>query len=82
MALCRKCKAHIIFARTENGKTAPFDAKPQTFFTIFNNGYGNEARSVKVYTSHFATCPEADHFRKKGGKQNVRQEIHQKGAKD
>lgn len=72
---CRACDADIFFAPTAAGKSVPLDAKP-----VENGNYflddGGIARVIgkgqftlvarELYLSHFATCPDAQRFRKKG----------------
>jgi hypothetical protein len=77
MSLCRSCGAQILWARTEKGKKAPIDLEPNPLGTIIirekegeqplaifgvpDGAFPEEPR----HTSHFATCPEADHWRHK-----------------
>lgn len=56
-ARCASCKAPIYWIEMRGGKKMPVD-------------YPGESRVwfgcvVKVYTSHFATCPNADKHRKR-----------------
>lgn len=69
MSNCRSCHAEIIWAKTESGKAMPLDAKPEKRFILFPGPDGNEDEAVAVdtYVSHFATCPNANQHRKKGG---------------
>jgi len=53
---CRKCNAEIVFLRTATGKMMPVDAN-----TVKPGDVNYEHHK---HTSHFATCPEADRFRK------------------
>jgi len=60
---CRKCGKNIIFLPTTKGKLAPVDAETVPITAeVFN---------PKAMLSHFASCPNADEFRKpkKGKKQ-------------
>lgn len=77
---CRSCNADIIWIRTAGGKTIPCDAQtlyykktpggPEKIVTL-----GGEVVSAVLvskeeaegigFQSHFATCPDADDFRKK-----------------
>ena len=71
-ANCRSCGAKIVWAITENGKRAPFDAEPidmrGTFALVpFADPERLEAQSAsgdRRYRSHFATCPNAAEHRK------------------
>ena len=77
---CRACGAEIIFIKTIAGKTIPCNAEEHHYIpshdgcSIFVNPDGTTERGYEIrtqidgqrigYTSHFATCPEADSFRK------------------
>ena len=77
---CRACHAPIGFIKTTAGKTVPVDAECLNFLPnekgplLFVMVDGSTKRGYKVnkeqdgsefgYISHFATCPEADKFRK------------------
>jgi len=63
---CRGCGAEIIWAITEQGKRIPLDAKDERRFIVGVNQADDEVEAVlcKTYTTHFATCPKADQFRK------------------
>lgn len=54
---CKGCGAPVVWIRTERGRSAPCDPIAVTVITL-----GGE--SVRGYTSHFATCPQAARFRK------------------
>lgn len=58
---CSSCGSEIIFLKTAAGKAMPVDYLP----TI----QPGEVFDHKKHTSHFATCPDAQRFRrkKKGG---------------
>jgi len=56
MAECRKCGKRIMFLKTSRGTSMPVD-------------YDEEHKDDKlfnrtIHTSHFATCPKAEEFRK------------------
>ncbi len=61
---CRSCGAPIFWAITPSGKRIPLDAEPveQRGLFVFDNGYAKPP--PVVYQSHFATCPDADSWRK------------------
>lgn len=70
---CRACNASIFFAPTAAGKSVPLDEEPVEAGN-YHIGLDGVARVVKkdeprptplLYISHFATCPEAQRFRKK-----------------
>lgn len=55
---CKTCRARIIFLRTGAGKKIPVDAdtvEPE-----------DKTFDHERHVSHFATCSEADHFRRRG----------------
>lgn len=55
--ICKKCKAEIRWIKTEKGKWMPVDPKEITLISI-------EGKIIKGYMPHWATCPNADYFRK------------------
>ena len=77
---CRACGAPIGFIKTKAGKTVPVDEKSLNFLpdpegnelfvlvggsTQRGNRVEEESNSSQIgFISHFATCPEADKFRK------------------
>ena len=76
---CRACGAEIGFIKTVSGKTCPVDAKSEYFVPgigdeLFVLPDGTTQRGLRTeeegnstqigYVSHFATCTEADKFRK------------------
>ena len=77
---CRACGAPIGFVKTIAGKTVPVDEKSVSFLPdpngkeLFVMIDGSTQRGARVeketdsthvgFISHFATCPEADKFRK------------------
>lgn len=80
MSTCKSCGAEIRWVKTMAGKNMPMDTEPTKGFVIVHAGDGGwklegdgggyshseaTARQVEVYTSHFATCPNADEHRKK-----------------
>ena len=82
-SFCRACGAEILFIKTLTGKTTPADAEPVSFmeddrgtdFFILLDGSTRRGRrcderesGLTGYVSHFATCPNAEAFRKRGKK--------------
>lgn len=81
MSKCRSCGAPIIWITTKAGKAIPCDAEPIFFnladlddkdakFLIKDDGevakgIVNPAGDLVGHTSHFATCPQADKWRRK-----------------
>lgn len=71
---CRACGGSIFFAPTAAGKSVPLDAEPAANgnYRICDDGIArvvkkDEAPSYSsLFISHFATCPDAQRFRKKG----------------
>lgn len=72
MAKCRSCEAEIVWATSERtGKPMPLDATPTAngnMVMIAGKARGYTEEDAKLhrdrYTSHFATCPDADKFRR------------------
>jgi len=58
---CKKCGAQIEFIKMKSGKFMPVNVEP---YKIVVTDGGETARGR---TSHYATCPFAQEFRKKGG---------------
>jgi hypothetical protein len=81
VANCRSCKAPIIWCRTSSGKNMPVDADPDErgdfFLSRAEDGKldafhvrrypGKMPEDVERYTSHFATCEDANQFRRPRG---------------
>lgn len=66
MAKCKGCGAEIIWAKNENNKMIPLDAKaPVYVLTIEENirdANCQRSRNPRAYVTHFATCPKANEF--------------------
>ena len=78
MARCRTCEAPIEWATTPAGKTMPLDAAPTASGTwCYSRGETwlatEEDRALKrpLYTSHFATCPDAAQHRTPRGRRKA-----------
>jgi hypothetical protein len=56
---CRGCGESIDWVKTTNGKPMPVDTEYVTVVT-------DKGEVVKGRVSHFATCAQADRFRKRG----------------
>lgn len=72
MATCKACGAVIEWAETQSGKSMPLDSEPSAFGQwCFVNGKTWQVRPRDrelhrpTYTPHWATCPEADSFRRR-----------------
>lgn len=70
-ARCRTCEAPIIWATTKSGVSMPLDEQPtpkgNMVIVAGKTWHANEAdRRLhrSLYTSHFATCPDADEHRR------------------
>jgi hypothetical protein len=71
---CKACDAPIVWAKTPNGKVIPIDAEPSpdgnvVLFAGPGSGellafFRNVKGAHRLHKSHFATCPNADRFRK------------------
>jgi hypothetical protein len=70
---CRSCGADVIWALSRNGKPMPFDAKPVTGIYYLIDGIHPEEKLAvhatrpetgPLFRSHFATCPDAEKWRK------------------
>ena len=71
-AACRSCGAPIIWAETVNGKRMPLDEDPDPAgkFTLDEEHnppvaeYAKPDAKGELFTSHFATCPNAAEHRR------------------
>jgi len=59
---CKSCDAVILWAKTIAGKSMPLNAKKTRVLVL--NPSGNIDRSYFGHESHFATCTNADAWRK------------------
>jgi len=71
---CTGCGADVVWVRMQkSGKWMILDAKAKQMVRLVENdqtramGGGPLAEVVKVYESHWVTCPVADKFRGKEG---------------
>jgi hypothetical protein len=72
MSTCRTCEADILWARTRAGESIPVDAVPRPDGTLVLHGEPPNRLALPrlpldsepFYASHFATCPNADKFRR------------------
>ena len=55
---CKACKQNIHFVETKKGRLMPCNPKKLTVITVMGD-------VVSGWEAHFATCPQADKFRKK-----------------
>jgi hypothetical protein len=64
---CKSCNAEIVWVTTPSGKTMPLNAMTKTLWAIEPDGAqcgSPRAKPVQVRESHFATCKDADAWRK------------------
>ena len=61
---CKLCGARIFFVKTEKGSLMPLDEKKRRIIVLDSKGV--YMRAEAGYETHYATCPNADEFRKKG----------------
>lgn len=68
---CRSCEAEILWVTTRTGKSMPLDVEPSpkgNMVLVAGKTWvaTDEDRRLKrpTFTSHFATCPEADQWRR------------------
>ena len=73
MVKCKGCGAEIIWAKNENDKLIPLDAKAPVYVltmredtTMTGTARCQRAEKGRAFVSHFATCPKANEF--SGGK--------------
>lgn len=57
---CSSCKAPIFFVKTQNGNWMPMDRDGKMMIVL----HGEYAKMQMCYTPHWATCPDADKFKK------------------
>jgi len=55
MSKCKSCHAEIVWLKSKKGKNIPVDA--ETY-------HGEEGFDFEKHRAHFATCPNAEDFRK------------------
>lgn len=66
VAECRSCSAPIVWVYTDDRKAMPVDAKPERRLVPTGSTRDGKPRMRvrATYVSHFATCPDADRWRK------------------
>jgi len=60
---CKGCGREINWVKTLNGKNMPVDPEPQTMVVTTKNDKAWVSKTC--YVPHWATCPNADDFRKR-----------------
>lgn len=71
-ASCRTCGEPIIWTQTNSGKRMPVDAEPNSEGTfslreeddLVLATYVRAGSDPELHTSHFATCPQSNAWRK------------------
>lgn len=63
-ARCRSCGAAMTFITTAGGKPHPVDAEPQKRWVRYGSPERPQWKLVDTYSSHFATCPNAEQHRR------------------
>lgn len=64
---CRSCEAPILWVKLRPGlKAHPVDETPKKVIVLsdVSDGGAPVAKMVDGYTSHFATCPDAEGWRR------------------
>jgi hypothetical protein len=65
-ARCRACQAPIVWAElVTSGKRMPFNAPLVALETQVDRAAHRTQELVDLGESHFATCPQADRFRRR-----------------
>jgi hypothetical protein len=68
MSTCKSCSAPVIWAKTARGENIPLNPVPIVGGNLeLVDGvarYVQPSGGVRLYTSHFANCPNADAHRK------------------
>jgi len=67
MTTCKGCGAKIKFIKMVSGKSMPVDLEPEKRIVKANTAPdGYRFKMVDAFTPHWATCPKAAQFKKKG----------------
>ena len=66
MPKCKGCGAEILWVKMNTGGNMPLDPDPQKFVVISSMVFGKEEQGhlLTGHTPHWATCPNADDFKK------------------
>jgi hypothetical protein len=64
---CRGCGAEILWTVTTTNKRMPLDAQPENRATLVERDADGTmvVKIVPTYLPHWASCPQADDFRRK-----------------
>lgn len=69
---CKSCGTPMIWTDTPKGKRMPLDATTLQRRMVLNAE--GQAIVADTFLSHYATCPHADHFRKKARRERAAQD--------
>jgi len=64
VGVCRSCGASILWALTDAGRHIPLDAEGEARFVLDVSEEPPRAVRTPTYVAHFATCPDADDWRR------------------
>jgi len=68
MSVCKSCGAPVLWSKTTTGKAIPLNPVPIVGGNLeLVDGvarYVGASGTIRLYTSHFANCPNADAHRK------------------
>ena len=64
MPPCKSCGQELLWVKSSSGKNIPLNAEPIKKVWTENKKTQTWYFSDEAYVSHFATCPNADQFRK------------------
>ena len=70
MPKCKGCGAKIKWVKMNSGGNMPLDPEPQKIVVISSMVFGKEERGTLLtgHVVHWATCPNADDFKKEKDK--------------
>jgi hypothetical protein len=64
MATCKSCGKEIQWVKMDSGKAMPVDVTPKSMVQVSGDGHDEPmGKVVRVFESHFATCPNAAQHR-------------------
>lgn len=62
---CKGCGRVILWVLTDKGKMMPLDPDPEKRFVLDHNAPDRVGGIYDTYMPHWATCPQAERFKKK-----------------
>ena len=79
---CRGCGKPIVFGDLPTGGKVPLDPRAPVYdVEMIVGGTVAAERRIEAMVSHFATCPKASTFSRKGGEPSAQDEIDDLHAK-